>query len=107
MNRLVLTALLAFAAAPAFANTLRMEVNGLVCAFCANGITKAFTAKPEVADVHVSLEDRLVAVALKPGQDLAHAAVKKALEDAGYTVVSLQRTDLTIEQIKAEVARGT
>jgi hypothetical protein len=33
--------------------------------------------------------------------------VKKALEDAGYTVVSLERTDLTIEQIKAEVARGT
>ncbi|GAB3736401.1 hypothetical protein GCM10028794_16990 [Silanimonas algicola] len=106
MNRIALSFLLALAAAPAFATTLKMEVNGLVCAFCANGITQAFSKKPEVAEVHVSLEDRLVAVALKPGQNLTDEAVTTSLKDAGYTVVSIQRTEQTVDEIRAEVARG-
>jgi len=92
-------------ASTAEARSLRMEVNGLVCAFCANGITAAFRKQSAAGEVFVSLEDRLVAVELKDGQDIPDDIAKKLLTDAGYTVVGLQRTDATVAQIKAEVAR--
>ncbi|GAB3727796.1 hypothetical protein GCM10028794_00700 [Silanimonas algicola] len=86
------------------ARTLRIEVNGLVCAFCADGITKAFKADAATAEVFVNLENKLVAVGLKEGADITDATATKLLTDAGYTVVGIQRTDATVAQIKAEVA---
>lgn len=86
------------------ARSLRIEVNGLVCAFCADGITRAFKKEPAAAEVFVSLEDKLVAVQLKDGTDIADATATKLLTDAGYTVVDIQRTEATVAQIKAEVA---
>lgn len=104
-----IASLAAVAAASLFAGTLdartlRIEVNGLVCAFCADGITKAFKTEAATAEVFVSLEDKLVAVGLKEGADIADATATKLLTDAGYTVVGIQRTDATVAQIKAEVA---
>ncbi|MFN7213604.1 MAG: heavy-metal-associated domain-containing protein [Lysobacteraceae bacterium] len=106
MKRFALSLMLTIAAGTASATTLKMEVNGLVCAFCANGITQTFTKKPEVAAVHVSLEDRLVAIGLKEGHDLSDAAVTESLKEAGYTVVSIERTEQSVADIKAEVERG-
>lgn len=106
MMRFALSLMLTIAAGTASATTLKMEVNGLVCAFCANGITQAFKKKPEVAAVHVSLEDRLVAIGLKEGHDLSDAAVTESLKEAGYTVVSIERTEQSVADSKAEVERG-
>jgi mercuric ion binding protein len=94
---------LALAAGFAQAATLRMEVNGLVCAFCAQGISKELRTNPATADVLVSLEHRLVAVALKPGQDIADDELRKSLTDAGYTLVSVKRTDESLDAIRAEL----
>ena len=61
------------------AGTIEMKVNGLVCAFCARGIEKTFHKNPEVEDVVVSLEDRLVAVQTKDGTDISdHRAASYA-----------------------------
>lgn len=93
-------------AAPALdARSLRIEVNGLVCAFCADGITRTFKKEDAAAEVFVSLEDKLVAVQLKDGADITDAAATQLLTDAGYTVVGIQRTDATVAEIKAEVGR--
>ena len=59
----IAAALVVFAAASAGAATIEMSVNGLVCAFCAQGIEKKLRKLPATADVVVSLERRLVAVA--------------------------------------------
>jgi copper chaperone CopZ len=89
---------IAFAEAP---RTIRMEVNGLVCAFCAHGIQKALEKYPAAGEVFVDLEDRLVAVELKDGGDISDADLETALTDAGYTVVSIARSSETIDAIKA------
>ena len=107
-NRLLPIALAAVLATAGFATSaearsLRMEVNGLVCAFCADGITRAFKKQPAAGDVFVSLEDRLVAVDLKDGQDISDAVATKTLTEAGYTVVAIQRSDATVADIRAEV----
>lgn len=102
--RLTLAAALLSSAAVA-ATTLRIEVNGLVCAFCAQGIDKTLRALPATADVVVSLEKRLVGVALKPGQTLDDATVTKAITDAGYAVVKITRSEETLDAVRAELKR--
>jgi copper chaperone CopZ len=88
-------------ASSATAATIEMNVNGLVCAFCAQGIEKKLRKLPATADVVVSLEQHLVAVSLKDGQDISDEELRKALTNAGYTVTSIQRTDATIEAVRA------
>ena len=99
-------AMLLLATSPlAAAKTVVMDVNGLVCAFCAQGIQKSMKAFPATAGVYVSLEHRIVAVQLKDGQDIADADLRKAITNAGYTLVKLRRTEQTLDQVKADVGR--
>lgn len=94
-----------FAASEAYATTIEMGVKGLVCAFCAQGIEKKLRKLPATADVVVSLEQRLVAVALKEGQDITDAELRKALTDAGYTVTAIQRTETPLATIRGRVGQ--
>lgn len=94
-------------AATSSAATIEMTVNGLVCAFCAQGIEKKLKKFPATAEVVVNLEHRLVAVSLKDGQDIADADLRKALADAGYTVKSIERTGASIEEVRARLKQAT
>jgi copper chaperone CopZ len=87
----------------AAAGTIEMKVNGLVCAFCAQGIEKTLRKNPATQDVIVSLEHKLVAVATKDGQDIPDADLTTALKDAGYDVKSIARTDRTMSAIRDEL----
>jgi copper chaperone CopZ len=98
-----LIALLAIAAGSARATTIQMTVNGLVCAFCAQGIDKKLRKLPATADVFVSLEQKVVAVALKDGQDIPDATLRKALTDAGYSVVAIQRSDAKLDEVRSRI----
>lgn len=105
MNRfnLLLAALLMGVSSLASARTIEVSVNGLVCAFCAQGIEKILKAFPATEAVFVSLENRIVAVKLKDGSDIGDDALRKAIKDAGYTVVSIRRTEHSLEQIRKQV----
>lgn len=101
--RFALFALLLAAAGSAGARTIELEVNGLVCAFCAQGIEKTLKAFPETAGVLVSLEHRLVALELRPGQDIEDDRLEAAIKDAGYTTVKLERTERTLQTLRQEL----
>jgi copper chaperone CopZ len=88
----------------AWAETIEMKVNGLVCGFCAQGIEKTLRKNPATADVVVSLEQRLVAVETREGQDIPDEALRKALRDSGYTVASIARSSTPIAAIRARVS---
>lgn len=101
MNKLLLlTAVSLSIAVTAHANTIEMKVNGLVCAFCAQGIEKTLRKNPATADVIVSLEDKLVAVETKDGLDIGDEELKKALTDAGYDIKTIERTQTPIANIR-------
>lgn len=89
------------------AATIEMTVNGLVCAFCAQGIEKKLKKFPATAQVVVNLEHRLVAVSLKDGRDIPDADLRKALTDAGYTVKSIERTDTPIDEVRARLKQAS
>jgi copper chaperone CopZ len=96
---------LAGASSLASAKTIEMDVNGLVCAFCAQGISKTMKTFPASDGVLVSLEHRLVAVHLKDGQDIDDAQLRKAITDAGYKLVAVHRTENSLAEIKARIAK--
>lgn len=85
------------------AKTIEMEVNGLVCAFCAQGIEKTMRGFPATEDVVVSLKNKLVAVSLKKDQDISDEKLKKAVTDAGYTMISIKRSEKPIGEIRNAV----
>ncbi len=100
MKRTLFATLALICAAAAQASTVELTVNGLVCGFCAQGIDKTLRKNPATQDVFVSLEHRIVAVALKPGQDIGDADLTKALTDAGYTVTAIARSETSLEEIR-------
>jgi copper chaperone CopZ len=85
------------------AGTIEMKVYGLVCGFCAQGIEKTLRRNPATADVVVSLENKLVAVATREGQDISDAELTKALTDSGYDVKGIARTERSLDAIRAEL----
>ncbi len=78
-------------------------MNGLVCGFCAQGIEKRLRKFPATAEVLVSLEQRLVAVALQPDLDISDAELTEALEGAGYAVKAIRRTTTSIAALQEQV----
>lgn len=92
---------LALICTSAAAGTIEMKVYGLVCAFCAQGIEKTLRRNPATADVIVNLENKLVAIGTKEGQDIPDVELRKALTDAGYDVKAITRTQRTLAEIRA------
>jgi copper chaperone CopZ len=105
MKRILLTTLLAALSATAAADTIEMKVYGLVCGFCAQGIEKTLRKNPATEDVVVSLEDKLVAVATRPGQDIPDSELTQALTDAGYDVKGIARTQRSMADIRAALKK--
>lgn len=85
MKKLILLSVMILSTSLAFAGEeLKVNVKGMVCAFCAQGIEKKFTAQPEVAKVEVSLANKFVKLNFKDGKRLPNEKVAEILKDAGY-----------------------
>jgi copper chaperone CopZ len=70
---------------------VKVNVNGMVCGFCAQGITKKFKAEPGVASVDVKLSEKVVSLSLKPDGSVTDDRITELLKDSGYTVVNIER----------------
>lgn len=100
---LISAAILATATTGALAaESVKATVNGMVCAFCAQGIEKRLSQMPAAQAVFVDLKRRIVAVQAKPGQALDNKAITAEITDAGYEVTKLETVPQSVEQIKAE-----
>jgi copper chaperone CopZ len=100
---LTLIALTALALAAQAADTKKLTVNGMVCAFCAQGIEKRLSALPQTQAVYVNLDKRVVAVQAKEGQRLDDAVLKREITEAGYDVVTVEAVTQTVDAIRAEM----
>jgi mercuric ion binding protein len=94
---------LAAGAAHAAVKTIKAEVNGMVCAFCAQGIEKKMRSLSQTRDVYVNLKQKVVAVELKEGQTLSHDAVKDLIKDAGYDVTKIETVGVSAQEIKSSL----
>ena len=80
--------------------TARLSVNGMVCAFCAQGIEKRLSALPEAGPLYINLAQKVVAVQAKPGQQLDLDKLKAEVTEAGYEVREAQLVAQTVAQIR-------
>lgn len=95
---------LAFAASilPAFAaQSVKATVNGMVCAFCAQGIEKTISKMEATKAVFVDLKSKVVLVEAKDGKTLDQKAIGAAIVDAGYDVVKMEPSTQSVEEIKS------
>ncbi len=102
VSLVILSTAAAMAANVSVADTLKVKVDGMVCGFCASSIEKKMRAEKATADVFVSLENKIVAVAEKPGQKLDDARIKAQIADAGYEVKGIERVAASLKDIRAE-----
>jgi copper chaperone CopZ len=91
-----------FASAQA-AESMKVQVNGMVCAFCAQGIEKRLSSLPSTKTVFVDLKQKVVAVEAKDGQKLDGKIITAEITDAGYDVVKLEMVAKSVADIKAEI----
>lgn len=98
----IAVALVAAGASPAFAQAApaakaaaagaTVKVNGLVCDFCVQAITRNFRKQAAVASVQVDLDAKEVRLGFKAGQTMADAAIRDLIVKSGYNVVSIARS---------------
>jgi copper chaperone CopZ len=82
------------------AESIKATVNGMVCAFCAQGIEKSLMKMPQTKAVFVDLKKKIVAVEAKEGQTLDSQKISAEIKDAGYDVVKLETVPQSVEDIK-------
>lgn len=68
-----------------------VKVNGLICDFCVQSLTKTFKKQAAVRAVAIDLTAKEVRIGFKSGMSLDDATIRKLIKDAGYNVVSIAR----------------
>jgi cation transport ATPase len=95
--------LLTISSAFAGQQTIQVELDGLVCAFCAQGVEKKMKAQAATDKVFVSLNKKVTLVALKEGQDIPDETIKSEITNAGYVVKGISRTSESFDQLRAKI----
>ena len=91
---------LLFISLNSFAATQKIEVLGMVCAYCAQGIEKSLKSLSEVNDVYINLEKFFVLVESKNDFGNDEKTLKTIIVDAGYTVQKIENLSETIKDVR-------
>ena len=112
IKTLILSAILAGIASPAFAENAptadtcdvhsqaadtvqitTVKVNGMVCDFCARAVTKVFTKNERVDAVDVDLDAGAIIFETNGCARLDEATIKEMVHYSGYDLVSIERSE--------------
>ena len=81
-----------------------LQASGLTCAMCSKAVKVALEKVSFVKEVKVNIKNQEYAVAFKENSNADFDALKKAVEDAGFSVASLKVTgnfsDVNVEKDK-------
>jgi len=64
---------------------VEIDVNGMTCAFCVDGLHASLKKLAGVQQAEVSLKNSRARIELEPGQTPDLAAIRQAIIDAGFT----------------------
>jgi mercuric ion binding protein len=90
MKKIIVLALCIFSPA-IFAKDITVKVKGMVCSMCAQGIQKKFSKIPEVKEIKVDLDAKVVSIITKDDSDLSDSKITEVITEAGYNVASIER----------------
>ena len=92
MNRNWVFCMLILPFAMARAEVMEVDIHGLTCAFCVEGLHRELSELPDVSKVEVSLKNKKVRI-VSDGATLDIDRVRKAIIDAGFTPVEIRHVD--------------
>ena len=69
-----------------------LQASGLTCSMCSKAVKVALEKVPFVQEVKVNIKNQEYAISFKENSDPDFDALKKAVEDAGFSVASLKVT---------------
>ena len=99
MKKIILIATL-FLSMNTYALTQRIEILGMVCAFCAQGIEKSFISDENVKDVFVNLKEYFVVIESKDGKSIDEKRIRTIVNDAGYDVRNIEIVSDSVGEIR-------
>lgn len=82
-------------------DAIDVHVDGMVCAFCIQGIEKTLLALKGVDSINIDLKTKVVTVIQAKTGAVSDEHIKKAIDDAGYEVSKIVRSTpaLPTEQV--------
>lgn len=89
MKKLIV--ILSFFSLSAFAGEINVKVSGMVCSMCAQGIQKKFSKVDSVKSLTVNLDNKVVQIQTKEGQDVSDKVINELIKEAGYNVANIER----------------
>ncbi len=72
--------------------TVHVKVKGMVCSFCAQGLSKAFKLEPAIEKIEVVMKKKTLSLKLKEGATLDDKTITQFITDSGYNVEKIERT---------------
>lgn len=84
-----------------FASTQKIEVNGMVCAFCAQGIEKILSKIETTKDVYVNLDEGFV-ILESTNDGVSEDKIKNIIGDSGYDVTKISLVNETADAIRKQ-----
>jgi copper chaperone CopZ len=89
---IVLTVMVSALAGNAQFRSANLQAAGLTCAMCTKAINKALEQVPFIQDVKADIQSSSFLVNFKEGAAVDFDVLKKAVEDAGFSVAKLKLT---------------
>ena len=72
------------------AEIIEVDVHGMTCTFCSDGLQRSLTKLPEVSSAEVSLKLRKVRLVVD-FENLDVEKIKQAIVDSGFTPVNVRK----------------
>ncbi len=73
------------------AENISVHVDGMVCGFCSQGLTKTFNKESVIENVHVDLENKVVHLTTKSKGDFSDQRIGEIIKDAGFKLRNIER----------------
>lgn len=89
--KLLFSLFLVFSFSSAYAESIKVTVNGMVCSMCAQGIEKKFKKLDSVKTIKVDLDNKLVLLETVADKKLDDAVITNMITESGYNVSSIKR----------------
>ena len=73
--------------------SIHVDVEGLVCDFCARSIEKVFLREDAVSSISVDLDKGKIGIVMKQSQSLDDSVIEELIVNSGFNLVSIHRCD--------------
>ena len=74
------------------AETIEIDIHGMSCSFCVEGLQDELSQLPDIDRVDVSLKSKKVRIVSK-NDPLDRERIKRAIVDAGYTPMEIRNLE--------------